>query len=312
MPGSQEYPSASIAFDSHTHRWPGYALNLCSAVAFYFATVMVHLGVQSGPTGPRVYVFARFLTGFIIFGLPYLLRRQPVERGADSIPFIALRSIYNLAAVLCFYQAVATGATGKGNVLNMTYPAFVALIAPWLIGERLNSRKIILVLISVVGVLMNFIDDDFGLQPDNVRPYIWAVASAVTAGVAIVSLRGAALNAPSGEILFWMFLSGTVVLLPTIFTKISQITLIEYPYILGSAALGIAGQWCLTASYRYIDAATGSIVSVTRIPIALLFGVVLLSEEMHLLAWLGALLILLSNVLLAFRTNHEKVGVVGK
>ena len=73
----------------------------------------------------------------------------------------------------------------------------------------------------------------------------------------------------------------------------------EVWFVLGSASCGILGQWTLSISYRYLDAPTGSVISASRIPIALFMGALFLGETLGLAAWLGAGLILLSNLLLA-------------
>ena len=76
-------------------------------------------------------------------------------------------------------------------------------------------------------------------------------------------------------------------------------------YIFASALCGMAGQWTLSVSYRTLDASSGSVISASRIPIALIVGAIALGEAFAWQPWLGAALILASNVLLALHSSHK-------
>lgn len=296
---------------SASERRLGQLLNFASAWAFYLATVFLHLGSDQGELPPTFYAFTRYVLGFGIFGTWFLLERRRLKRDIGAVRFLILRGVFNLLALVCFYQAVAEGTTGKANVLNMTYPAFVAMLAGPMLGERPDKRTILLVSLAVTGMLLNIFDSNGGFsQPFTLRTAdLWGIASGVAAGFAIVSLRGAARVASPVEILCWMFGIGTFALLPFNIPEISGLLTPtggdsipgDLIYIFASAGCGILGQWSLSVSYRYLDASAGSVISASRIPIALAAGVLFLGEGLALFPWLGAGLILLSNILLATR-----------
>lgn len=308
---SPRKPDDSTANESARGRRLGQLLNFGSAWAFYLATVFLHLGGEAGPSSSGFYAFTRYALGFAIFGAYFFLERKRLPpRGPDAVRFLILRGVFNLLALLCFYQSVAAGTTGKANVLNMTYPAFVALLAGPMLGERPDLRTVLLVSLAVAGMLFNIVDLSQAGGPGV--PIVssadaWGIASGVAAGFAIVSLRGAARVASPVEILCWMFGLGTLALLPFHLPQLADFAgrlqagrvPPELPYILASAGCGILGQWSLSISYRYLDASSGSVISASRIPIALVAGVLFLGEGLALWPWLGAGLILLSNILLA-------------
>lgn len=257
----------------------------------------MHRGAEEFHISSEVFVFFRFALGFAVFSLVLIVRRQSPLTG--DLRFLIFRSIFNVAAVLTFFHAVAEGDTGRANVLNMTYPAFVTLFAGRILGEYPDRRTIILVAVSVAGILMQF----HGPYTGQGITYFWGLASGILAAAAVISLRGAALTAGSPAILFWMFGIGLPLLLPLAWKELSYYSSSVLFYIMGSAVCGVAGQWLLTESYRSMSATAGSIVSSSRIPIALLIGLFFLAEPFSALSWMGAFLIFICNLLLAVQKN---------
>lgn len=315
MPASP-IDNPQISDSDGRYRW-GQLLNFGSAWAFYLATVFLHLGSAQNDLPPMFYAFIRYVIGFAIFGGWFFLEGKRFTRDASAVRFLILRGVFNLLALICFYQSVADGTTGKANVLNMTYPAFVALLAGPMLAEKPDRRTVVLVVLAVVGMLLNVFDPARGLHMPSLAD-LWGIASGITAGFAIVSLRGAARVSSPVEILCWMFGIGTIALLPFNLGELSRLFTEGVPvratptnaatvlssaeaigYVVASAVCGILGQWLLSVSYRYLDASAGSVISASRIPIALLAGVLFLNEDLVLLPWIGAGLILLSNILLA-------------
>ena len=272
------------------------------------ATFFLHRATEKSFEHPEVFALARYLFGFLIFSLIYFKARG-IRLPAVPSGFILLRALFNVLAVFCFYYSVSLGGAGLANVLNMTYPAFVPFFALLLLKEVPSPKTLILVFLTIIGIILNISGSEnvSGLPGQIIEPAAaWALASGILAAIAIVALRGASRNASSADILFWMFGLGSLALLPLAGPFISKISIIILPELILSAGIGVLGQWLLTISYRHISAITGSMISGTRIPIALLMGAFVLNESSGWKAWSGATLIFLSNLLLAFITKNEK------
>ncbi len=105
-----------------------------SALFFYLATAIISWGQPHTNISAPFYVFARFLLGFVVVSLGMGLRRQrPVCAHAH---FLIGRTVTNAVAVLCFYQAVEVGSVASANILNMTYPIFVAILSWFSLARR--------------------------------------------------------------------------------------------------------------------------------------------------------------------------------
>ena len=280
----------------------GLFLNLLSALAFYLATVFVHLGLPGSGVSPEFFASVRYCTGFVLFAAVLRLSRRKEIRG--PMRFVLLRALFNVGAVVCFYRSVAGGETGQANVLNMTYPMFVAVLAPRLLGERVSMAVYALAALCGLGIIVHLIDRLPGFALMGAES--WGLLSGFLAAFAIVSLRGAARVARIERILAYMFGLGFLTLIPFTFRDWLNAGAAVWPMALGSASFGIAGQYLLTISYVRIDATTGSIISSARIPIAVAAGFLFLAEPFSLPGWVGAALIFASNLLLALLGNRTQ------
>jgi len=282
----------------------GIFYNSLSAFFFYFATVMVHKGLKMNTDSDAfIYAFYRYYIGCIFFLIIIIYKKIQIN---IKIPLpVIYRGVFNSIAVVLFYYAVQLGETGRANVLNMTYPAFVALISGPLLKEYLDFKTIISLLLCLLGIFLYFYEPILELTQHILFSDFLGLASGVIASLAIVALRGSVHVARSEIILFWMFFIGTVLSLPFCYKKIFLLDKLDLYYLLASAIMGVLGQWLLTISYHYLDATTGSVVSQLRIPIAILYGWFFLEEPFSLLAWVGGLLIFSSNILLAFKNDSK-------
>lgn len=287
-------------------------INFASACFFYFATFFVHYGISQnidrGLATPdaSVYVFFRQALG-LLFVAPFFISLN-IKKASSIKPniWIVARCFFNLSALFCFYVAVAQGGAGRANVLNMAYPILIIILAGPLLKEKISSYKVFLTILCFLGVILHLIDltsigkmGSYLLGGSTVASF-WALASAFLAALGIISLRGAAKKTSALTILFWLFLSGTFLTGFICYEQWSHLRAENWLPLLLSAFCGVSGQLCLTISYRNLDAVSGSIISTTRIPIALLIGSLFLAEHFLWNEYLGAVLIFLANILLSF------------
>lgn len=284
-------------------------LNVASAFFFYGATVAVYHGIAvvgDESVGALAYAFVRNFSGFIIYLIYFLL--HPTRMKFRVPPVLFLRGFFNAVALFAFYLSVQFGNAGRANVLNMTYPVFVALLSGPLLGEKPDRITLFTLLLGMLGLFMHFSDALFIAEaPSHVAGDLFGALSGITAAFAVLALRGAARVASSSLILLWMFGTGSLLSLPLVFQDIPQMFGTEWPFLLISAACGLLGQYTLTLSYKNLDATTGSVLSGLRIPIAIIIGLLFLDESASVIAILGGALIFSGNLLLAFKSSRSKL-----
>ncbi len=285
---------------SHKKSIHGFILNILSAFLFYFATVMVYKGLRINENSDAfLYAFYRYYMGSIFF--LFVIIKKDIKISYHIPKPVIARGVFNSIAVLLFYFAIQFGETGRANVLNMTYPAFVAILSGPILKEYPNFTTIISLILCLLGIGLYFYEPLLHLTQHILFSDFLGLLSGITASLAIVALRGSAREVQSEIILFWMFFIGTILTLPFCYKNLFLLDKLDLFYLLTSGIMGVLGQWLLTISYQYLDATTGSIISGLRIPIALFYGVMFLNESFSYLSWIGGLLIFSSNIVLAYK-----------
>ncbi len=277
-------------------RFLGWLAVFASALFFYLSTAVISWGRSHVHISAPYYVFARFVLGFAIVSLTMILQRQ--RPACTHVHYIIGRTVTNAVAVYCFYRAVEVGSVASANILNMTYPLFVALFSWFLIRSQRDVPALAVVAAASVGIWLI-------LDPGQVETgwhNTWGLLSGFFAGFSIIYLNLSRQHHDSQTILLYMFGPGALLMLPFFHQALFWPNTTELFFLLACSVFGILGQYLLTYGFLYVTAVEGSVISSTRILLAALLGPVLVSDPpLTASGWLGALIIFAANVILALR-----------
>lgn len=269
-----------------------------SAFFFYLSTVIIRWAAPYAEIAAAYFVFSRFLLGFIVVVVTMLLSKQRLR--PQRYHYLVGRTIANTVAVYCFYKAVEVGTVAEANILNMTYPLFVALFSWFFLREQREVFSLIIVAVAFTGVWMLLSPGDIKIRWAN----LWGLSSGITAAVAMVYLNISRRYHDSQTILFFMFGLGTVLMLLFFHDTIFWPNSTELFFLLSCSVTGVLGQYLLTYGFLYVTAVNGSIISSSRILMAALLGPLLVADpQLTFGGWCGALLIFAANAALALRRS---------
>ncbi len=267
-----------------------------SAFCFYLATLIIRWAAPHGDIAAAYFVFARFLLGFVVVSTTMILQRQRLQ--PKRYHFLIGRTVANTIAVFCFYKAVEVGSVAEANILNMTYPLFVALFSWFFLRSQRDIFSIIIVAVAFAGVWMVLSPGDIKVRWEN----IWGLSSGITAAAAMIYLNISRRYHDSQTILFFLFGWGMIIILIFFHEAIFWPTSIELFFLLSCSVTGVLGQYLLTYGFLYVTAVNGSIISSSRILLAALLGPLLVADpHLTVSGWCGALLIFAANAVLAMR-----------
>ncbi|MFZ1986025.1 MAG: DMT family transporter [Desulfatitalea sp.] len=284
------------AIQTHKARLWGDLAILASALFFYLSTAVVRWGQGRVAIDAAYYVFARFVFGIVMVGAVMAAGRTGLK--IRSYHLLLGRAVFNCVAVYCFYKAVALTTVAEGNILNMTFPLFVALFSWIFLKKQRDPKAIVMVVVAFIGVWLVLAPEWTVLKTGS----LWGLVSGVTAAVAILYLNLSRRDHDTNTILFFMFGIGAVTIYALYHRHIFLPGPTEIFYLALCAGLGVIGQYLLTIGFRYVTAVEGSIVSSARILMAALLGPVLVGDPALTSAgWLGAFLIFGANIYLAVR-----------
>lgn len=279
----------------------GWLSVLGSAFFFYLATAIIRWSQAEVEIQSSFFVFARFLLGFLIVCLSMLFYKQKLK--PNRYHYLLGRTIGNTVAVFCFYKAVEFVSVAEANILNMTYPIFIAVFSWFLLPEQRSKLAIFLVLMAFSGIWLI-------LSPSGGLSFgwhsLWGLTSGFSAAGAMIYLNISRQYHDSQTILFFMFGIGTLAILVLFHKTFFIPDRREFFYLFSCSASGVLGQYLLTFGFRFVQAVEGSIISSTRILLAALLGPILVSDpSLTTLGWLGAFLIFSANIFLTINKRAQ-------
>lgn len=272
-----------------------------SAFFFYLATLIIRVARDYVAIDAAYFALVRFALGFLVVVATMLILKQKIN--PRKYHYLIGRTLANTVAVYCFYKAVESGSLAEANILNMTYPLFVAVFSWFFLREQRDLLAIGIVAVAFAGIWLV-------LSPGTIQPglaNLWGLCSGISAAAAIIYLNISRRHHDSQTILFFMFGLGTLLILAFFHESIFVPDATELFFLLSCALAGILGQYLLTFGFLYVTAVEGSIISSSRILLAAILGPLLVADPALTLAgWCGGLLIFFANVALALRRGKKK------
>jgi drug/metabolite transporter (DMT)-like permease len=273
---------------------------LASAVCFYISTVFIRWAETEVVIDASFFVFFRFLMGFFVICAILMSQRRGLKPRRYDL--LIGRTVFNCIAVFCFYRAVTATSLAEANILNMTYPIFLAAISWFALKAQRDAVASIMVVVAFAGIWLI-------LSPGRVAPdlqNLWGLASGVTASLAVLYLNISRQHHDTETILFYMFGLGGILIFALFYDRIFWPDMAELKYLFLCGIFGVGGQYLMTIGFRYVTAVEGAILSSSRILMAAVLGPwIAFDPPLEPAGWIGAMLIFIANVVLALRKKTK-------
>lgn len=274
------------------------------AASFLFALTMVFAKLLSASMGSVEVTFWRNSIGLIVIGM--FIVRKPI-RNIGGKPFtLVFRGVIGTIALLTFFYTIGATTLSHAIVYAKTEPIFTALLAFFLLGEKLKSYAIIAVIVGFTGVAL-LSGMTFGYL------HIMGILTGLLSALAYTSVRSLKAYYDERSVVLSFMISG--ILIPLIlmiaaeYTTSALFAFALSPFVLPSgsdwlwiALMGVAaayGQIYMTRAYFYAKAGIVSTVSYSVVLFATLFGVMLGDIPPTPTVIAGGAMIVLSGILLS-------------
>jgi len=189
--------------------------------------------------------------------------------------------------------------------LEFTMPAWTALLAVWLLHERMSPSRIGVVVFGLIGVLVI-------LRPGiaNFNPAAFLVlGAAVGYAITMITTKKLTMTETTFGIVFWMAVMQFPLSLigsdPRVFLHLH---LAQALPLLGVAIAGLTSHYCLSNAFRAGDATLVVPLDFMRIPLIAVVGWAFYGESLDIFVLLGALIIV-AGVLWNLRAETAKQRV---
>lgn len=269
--------------------------------AFLFATMEVSLKIAGSGMDPFQLTFLRFFFGGLIvlpLGIKEMRQRETVMKLKDWL-FLTLVGITGIpVSMLLFQLGVMNCNASTASVLICINPVFTMIFAHFILNERMNREKAIVVLLGVIGIILMVRPWD--IQDGNsIIGIIYMILAAVTFG--LYTCIGKISTAKMGAFAqtSFSFILGSLVLL-VIMVVIGRPVfegVIENWAIVGYTSIFVTGIGYLSffTAIKHSDAVTGSIAFLLKPAMAPVIAVIVLHEIILWNTLLGILFVLAAS-----------------
>lgn len=212
------------------------------------------------------------------------------------------RNVAHFAAQNLWFYGVAVIELSQLVALEFTNPIWVAIMAPFLLGERLTRWRLLAAVLGFIGVLI--------IARPGVAPlelgHLAGLGAAL--GFALNTMFTKRLMAHDSVlcVLFWMTLSqalmALVLSLPGGIPWPSETAM---PWVIVVGICGLTAHFCLTNALSLTSAMIVAPLEFMRLPIVALAGVVLYKEPLAITIFIGAAFILAGNMISIYRDSRS-------
>ena len=249
-------------------------------------------------------VITSFLRNFLgVLGIGLFMYLKGISFKPVKKKPLYIRSALNSLAFILLTGSLNFTTITNANMINLTYPVFVFLLARFITGEVLKPSAFVYLLLILVG---SYIVSDPHLKSFNIGDLI-AFGSAFFTGTSILYLTETRKTESTVIIVFYLMIFGLFLNFPLVINDIGLLSMDSIGIVLLAAAASFLGQAFTTRGCKYVDSATGSMLSSSRMLMAALIGFFFLSEPLNFRIVMG--IILISIALVGVSGYYKKVWI---
>lgn len=277
----------------------GYVLMALAALFYAMSDVLLKL-LSAFPAGEIG--FFRFAIGGAILW-PLMASKGVALRGRGT-GLLLLRGAFGTVSFFLLQRSITLVPLSNAMVLFYTYPLFVVLFSFFLLGERLEAGKIVLILVGVLGIYV-FVNP--GAGPSFGLGYVFGLLGSVLGAVAMVMIRKARASNGALIIYFYFCLVGGLISIPMMFLRFRIPGPQEALLLVVLALLILAGQLLMNQGFWDCKAAEGALLLMSEVVFAGIAGILVFRDPVTPRFLAGASLIVGSGAglnLMAWRARR--------
>ncbi|WP_028007720.1 DMT family transporter [Solimonas flava] len=270
---------------------------LLAAAAFSITGVCIK--AASATTPNEMVVFIRCFVSLLAL-LPWLLRRGRSAVRTTRLGGHLWRSAFGVAAMYCFFYAIAALPLASAMLLTYSTPLWLPFIAWAWIGERPPWIALPAAVIGLAGIAL-IVRPGAGGYGGLGWAGLIGLASGLLAACAMVSIRRISDSEPAERIVFYFALMATAISAIPLIWAWQTPTPHALALLIGAGIAATVGQLHLTHAYAWAPAARVGPFTYFSVLFSAVLAWLLWGERLDRWAALGALLVVLTCVLVSWR-----------
>ncbi|MGA0617144.1 DMT family transporter [Paracoccus sp. KR1-242] len=239
----------------------------------------------------RQVLFFRALVGLFVIAL-FLPRLWLELSQMRQMRLHLTRNVVHFTAQYFWTIGVVLLPLASVFALEFTMPIWVAFFAWALLGEKLTRARLLANIGGFIGVLV-IVRPGFGIVDPAAGLVLLA---AMGYGLSLVLVKRLTRTNSPGVIVAWMILIQLPLGFAAALTDWRPVAWTDLPWMVVAGAGALSAHFCMAQALRRLDASIVMPVDFLRVPLAAIVGYLLYAEMIDLWVFMGAAIILLSNL----------------
>lgn len=267
-------------------------------------TLVAIAGRGAGARGADALQIAvwRTLIGFGILLVIVTVQGIPLGSLRTQLPGTqVIRNLIHFSAQFCWLYALTRMPLAELTAIEFTAPIWVALLAPFLIGERLSAIRLATAMLGFIGVLIVVRPGAIPLSAGT--PF--AIAAAIGFALSMITTKRLLRGDSAFTILFWMQGLQVVIGLAIVFggavVGYGRGLIISDPmtfgWLAGVGVFGLTAHYSLVKAFTHADTIVVAPMDFLRLPLIASVGLLLYAEPLDPWVLVGGIIVVLANLL---------------
>jgi len=230
--------------------------------------------------------FLRYVLG-LVFLVPMMrpMLRAPMTRRLWTL--FACRGVVHTLGVALWFFAMARIPIADVTAMNYLSPIYVTLGAAFFLGERLATRRVMAVLMALIGAMIILRPGFREIGPGHLA----MIVTAITFGASYLLAKMATEEVSPAVVVGMLSITVTIGLLPMALAVWVTPTGLELTILFGVAALATGGHYTMTLAFRAAPLAVTQPVTFLQLVWAVLLGAMFFGEGVDPFVVLGGMVI---------------------
>ena len=256
--------------------WMSGAVLCFSTMAIAVRQLLTHMGIF------EVLFFRTFIALLAVVAYAGATGFGPLRTGRIGVH--TLRNVTHFGGQYCWVYAIGMLPLATVFALEFTMPVWVALLAYFILGERLTGPRLVMLVSGLAGVLVILKPGVSVIQPAALIMVLGALCYAANMiGTKTLTKTDSVL-----AILFWMNVIQTpLALIPALPAWVAP-TLADTPWILALAGGSLFAHFCMTKAFKLADATVVVPIDFMRLPLIAVVGALAYNEPLDPVVFVGA------------------------
>jgi drug/metabolite transporter (DMT)-like permease len=290
MPEGSPQTGTSMSIpDTHLHHHPrrGTLWMLLSLTCFTGNALLLKDLASHRQVDPWMALTFRAVIGLLIT----LVLFRPALRRSFQNWLLASRGVLGAIGTACYYITIGPLGAGKSTLIGNTWCVFAAIMAAFVLHERLGLVKIFGILFAMTGLGLLT-----GMAPGTLAEFghheMIALIGAVLAAAVVVVIRQLTRTETSATIFASQCIYTLLLALPFAAAHFTSLNTMDIILLTAAALCAGIGQLAMTEGFRFLSVAAGGAFQITVPVVISLCSITLFGESFTLAQALGGVLVL--------------------